>query len=135
MTLWMIHMNWICSVRFLKWPWLQTLNGCWRKCRIKPSHSIVGKDYFFSHLQDQTFKIHSVGWNNMCSILGSIQDERCFLAMAFIKNKLKNCLLCHLDLCTQFYVQQFYKLEDFLFEKAITLWSNMKTWYCIDSWK
>jgi hypothetical protein len=32
-------------------------------------------------------------------------------------------------------VQQIYKLEDFPFEEAITFWGNMKTWYCIDSWK
>jgi hypothetical protein len=40
-------------------------------------------------------------------VLGSIKDEQCFLVVAFIKNKLRNCFLCHLDLFTQFYVQWF----------------------------
>jgi hypothetical protein len=60
-------------------------------------------------------------------VLGSVKDEWCFSAMAFIKNKLRNHLSCHLDLCTWFYVQQIYKLEDFPFEEAITFWGNMKT--------
>jgi hypothetical protein len=33
-------------------------------------------------------------------VLGFVKDEWCFSAMAFIKNKLRNHLLCHLDLCS-----------------------------------
>jgi len=40
-------------------------------------------------------------------VLGSIKDEQCFLVMAFVKNKLRTCFLCHLDNFTQFYVQWF----------------------------
>jgi hypothetical protein len=46
-------------------------------------------------------------------VLGFVKDEWCFSTMAFIKDKLRNRLSCHLDLCTWFYVQQLYKLEDF----------------------
>ncbi len=59
-------------------------------------------------------------------VLGSIKDEQCFSRVVFIIKKLKNCLLCHLNLCTWFYVQQFYKLEDFPFKKAITLWATWR---------
>jgi len=31
----LIHVNWICSVCFLRWPWLQTMSRCWRRCQIK----------------------------------------------------------------------------------------------------
>jgi hypothetical protein len=31
----LIHVNWICSVCFLKWPWLQTVSRCWRRCQRK----------------------------------------------------------------------------------------------------
>ncbi len=33
-------------------------------------------------------------------VLGFVEDERWFFAMAFMKNKLRNCLTCHMDLCT-----------------------------------
>jgi hypothetical protein len=35
-------------------------------------------------------------------VLGSVENERCFLVVAFMKNKLRNRLTCHLDLCTSF---------------------------------
>jgi hypothetical protein len=43
-------------------------------------------------------------------IFGTVEDEHCFLAMAFMKNKWRNRLTCHLDLCTRFYAQKFYNL-------------------------
>jgi len=56
-----------------------------------------------------------------------------FCNSGFHKKQAKNCLLCHLDLCTQFYAQRFDKFEGFPFEEAIILWGNMKTQYYIDS--
>jgi hypothetical protein len=43
-------------------------------------------------------------------ILGTMEDEHCFSTMAFMKNKSRNHLTCHLDLCTRFYAQKFYNL-------------------------
>ncbi len=31
----LIHMNWICSACFLRWPWLQIVSWCWKRCWIK----------------------------------------------------------------------------------------------------
>jgi hypothetical protein len=28
-----------------------------------------------------------------------VEDEHCFLIVAFIKNKLKNCFICYLNMC------------------------------------
>jgi len=53
-------------------------------------------------------------------VLGSIESEHCFSVVAFMKNKLRNCLTCHLALCTCFYAQQFYNIEDFPYEEAMT---------------
>jgi hypothetical protein len=44
-------------------------------------------------------------------IVGTMEDEHYFLAMAFMKNKSRNYLTCHLDLCTHFYAQKFYNLS------------------------
>jgi hypothetical protein len=32
-------------------------------------------------------------------VLGSVEDEWCFLIVAFIKKQAKELLVCHLDLC------------------------------------
>ncbi len=52
-------------------------------------------------------------------VLRFVKDECYFSTMSFIKNKLKNCLTCHLDLCICFYAQQFYNIENFHFEEAM----------------
>jgi hypothetical protein len=46
--------------------------------------------------------------------------------MAFMKNELKICLTTHLDLYIQFYVQQFYTIDNFPFEATISQWKNTK---------
>jgi hypothetical protein len=50
-------------------------------------------------------------------VLRTVEDERCILAIAFMKNKLRNCLTCHLDLCIHFYAQIFYNLLKISFMK------------------
>jgi hypothetical protein len=53
-------------------------------------------------------------------VLGFVEDERCFFVMAFMKNKLRNWLTCHMDLCIRFFAQQFYTIGNFPFEDSIT---------------
>ncbi len=48
-----------------------------------------------------------------------VKDEDCFLAMAFVKTKLRGIDSCHLDLCIQFYAQCFYTIKNIPFEEAI----------------
>jgi hypothetical protein len=52
--------------------------------------------------------------------------------MAFMKNKFRNHLTGHLDLCTWFFAQQFYMIGNFPFEDAITKWKDTKVQYCLD---
>ncbi len=59
-------------------------------------------------------------------VLGSIENECCLSVVAFMKNKLRNRLTCHLDLCLCFYAQQFYNIENFPYEEAMTLWKNKR---------
>ncbi len=49
-----------------------------------------------------------------------------------MENELKNCLTTHLDLYIQFYVQQFYTIDNFPFEATITQWKNTKGQYCVE---
>ncbi len=60
-------------------------------------------------------------------VLRSVENERCFLVVAFMKNKLRNRWTCHLDLCTCFYTQQFYNIGNFPYEDAMMWWKNTKS--------
>ncbi len=55
-------------------------------------------------------------------VIGSIEDEQTFNTIAFIKNKLHNYLNTHLDLCTGSHNQQFFTLQNFLYDQAIAKW-------------
>jgi hypothetical protein len=41
----------------------------------------------------------------------SVEDKKTFSTISFMKSKLHNCLITHLDLVAQMYIQTFYKLE------------------------
>jgi hypothetical protein len=64
--------------------------------------------------------------------LGSIEDERTFSTLTYIKNKLKNHFTIHLDMVIRMHVQKFYFLSIFLFYIAIRDWQTSKHRYCVD---
>jgi hypothetical protein len=49
----------------------------------------------------------------MVQIIGSMEDERCFSTLAFMKSKLQNRLTTHLPLVVRMFAQQFYTLQSF----------------------
>jgi hypothetical protein len=52
----------------------------------------------------------------MVQVVGSVEDERCFSILVFMKSKLHNRLTTHLLLVVQMFVQDFYiiQLSNFL---------------------
>jgi hypothetical protein len=50
----------------------------------------------------------------MVQIVGSVEDERCFSTLAFMKSKCHNRLITHLPLVWIF-AQRFYTLQNFLY--------------------
>jgi hypothetical protein len=62
----------------------------------------------------------------MCMVGGSVEDERTFSALAFLKNKQRNALNVHLELCVRFKTQRFFQLENFPYEAAIQHWVEVK---------
>jgi hypothetical protein len=46
----------------------------------------------------------------MVMIIGSMEDERNFSNMSFMKNKFCNRLITHFDIVVKMYVQSFYSL-------------------------
>ena len=58
------------------------------------------------------------------AILCSVEDERTFSNLAFIKSKLRNRLGVHLDTCVRLFSQGFYSQDTFPYHEAITLWRD-----------
>ena len=58
------------------------------------------------------------------AVLGSVEDERTFSNLAFIKSKLRNRLGVHLDTCVRLFSQGFYSQDTFPYQEAITLWRD-----------
>lgn len=56
---------------------------------------------------------------------GSIEDERVFSAMNFIKDKVRNRLDDHLELCVRLFSQNMFTLHTFPFVQAIAKWRQV----------
>ncbi len=67
-----------------------------------------------------------IGFVCMAMVLGSVEDEWCFFTLSFIKNKLRNWLITHLDLIVHMYAQIFYSLKNFPFVIVIITWNQKK---------
>jgi hypothetical protein len=63
-------------------------------------------------------------------VMGNSKDERTFSIVIFMKSKLHNCLIVHLDLVVKMYAQKLLQAWDLSFlhnnvkvgEREITLW-------------
>lgn len=65
-------------------------------------------------------------------ILDSTEDERTFSNLSFMKNKLRNRLTTHLDLCVRVFSQKFFTLANFSYEEAISSWKKQKVRYALE---
>ena len=59
---------------------------------------------------------------NLCQtmILGLVEDESMFIALSFLKSKLRNKLDKNVDTCLRLYVTK-YEIENFPYERALSL--------------
>ncbi len=60
---------------------------------------------------------------NLCltMILGSMEDERVFSTLGFLKSKVRNKLDKNLDTCMRFYNSR-YEVESFPYDRAVNIW-------------
>jgi hypothetical protein len=63
-------------------------------------------------------------------VLGSVQDERTFSMMSFMKSKLRNRLTTNLPLVCAFKNQNFFTLDTFPFDAAYDSWRNESKRQC-----
>ncbi len=69
----------------------------------------------------------------MVMVLGSMEDERTFSNLAFMKNKLCNRLTTHLDLCVHMFTHNFYNVINFPYDVGIATWKEVCMRYHADS--
>jgi len=62
-------------------------------------------------------------------VIGSVEDERCFSTLTFMKTKLQNILTTHVELVIWIFSQKFFTFRDFPFGEAIQNWKDNKTQY------
>ena len=79
--------------------------------------TILGEIQFLQENMSEYFKLV-----DLCQtmILGSVEDERMFSALSFLKSKLRNKLDKNVDTCLRLYVTK-YKVENFPYERALSL--------------
>jgi hypothetical protein len=65
-------------------------------------------------------------------IMGSVEDERCFFNLRFMKSKLRNTLTTHLDLVVKMFAQKFFTLNTFPFVVAMSSWTIAKSHHGVD---
>jgi hypothetical protein len=65
-------------------------------------------------------------------VLGSVEDERTFFTLTFMKSKLKNQLTNHFDFVVRMYAQDFFTLQNFPFHIAIIKWNEEKSHYGLE---
>jgi transcriptional antiterminator len=68
----------------------------------------------------------------MVQIFGLVEDERTFNNLAFMKNKLHNRLTTHLNLCVRMFTHNFYNVNNFPYDAAITTWKEVCIRYHVD---
>jgi hypothetical protein len=58
----------------------------------------------------------------MVQKVGSVENERCFSTLLFMKSKLHNKLITHLPLVVRMFAQRFYTLQNFSYVECIEQW-------------
>jgi hypothetical protein len=61
----------------------------------------------------------------MVMVLGSMEDERTFNNLAFMKSKLHKRLTTHLDLCVRMFTQFIYIVTNFPYDATIVAWKEV----------
>ena len=67
-----------------------------------------------------------VGEIALTMVGGSVEDERAFSAMSFLKNTLRNRLDTHLEVCMRLKMQDHYTVSDFPYHAAYNWWLRAK---------
>jgi hypothetical protein len=87
----------------------------------------VEANTFLRHSLSEYIKVAELA---VVMVLGSVQDERTFSTLTFMKNKLRNRLTTHLELVVGMKMQNFYTLDNFPYGDAYDSWAAEKKRLC-----
>ena len=59
-------------------------------------------------------------------VLGSVEFERTFSTLSFIKNRLRNRLTTHLELAVAMHAQKFYTIDNFPYSVCFATWQAIR---------
>jgi hypothetical protein len=79
----------------------------------------LSKSRHLCKLISEYFKLAEIG---CCLVLGSVEDERCFSNVKFLKSCQRNRLGKHLPLVVRMFGQQYFSLDNFPYKDAIGSW-------------
>ncbi len=65
-------------------------------------------------------------------VLGNVEGGKTFFTLTFMKSKLINRLITHLNPVVKIYAQDFHTLQSFPFYTAITKWNEEKSHYGLE---
>lgn len=93
-----------------------------RPMEVNPFTSIwrtISANGLLSHNLSEFIKVAEIA---CVQVLGSVEDERTFSTLSFIKNKLRNRLTTHMELTVAMFAQKFYTIEDFPYSVCFAAW-------------
>lgn len=91
------------------------LNPLTRLWRLLNANSLT------NHLFPEYVKLAEIA---VVHVLGSVEDERCFSSLGFLKNKVRNSLDEHLPLVVTMFSQKIYNLRTFPYDATYDMWSE-----------
>ncbi|KAG0595346.1 hypothetical protein M758_UG159400 [Ceratodon purpureus] len=80
---------------------------------------VLSANSLTSHMISEYIKLAEIA---VVHVIGSVEDERCFSTLGFLKNKLRNALNEHLPLVVGMFAQKMFTLHSFPYEAAFEAW-------------
>jgi hypothetical protein len=87
----------------------------------------IDSNSFLRHSLSEFVKVSEIA---MVMVLGSVQVERTFSQVSFMKSKLRNRLTTNLSLVVGFKSQDFFSIKDFPYDAAYESWRNATKRQC-----
>ena len=84
---------------------------------------LIDSNIMLRHNLSKFFKLAEIA---TVLVLGSVEDERTFSTLSFMKDKLRNRLHVHLPLVVAMHGQSFFDIENFPYDAAYADW-KLKT--------
>jgi len=95
-----------------------------RPLEVNPFTSIWRTIYSNGMLQFSLSEFLKLAEIACVQVLGSVEDERTFSTLTFIKNRLRNRLTTHLELAVAMFAQRFYTMENFPYHAVFATWQG-----------